>query len=171
MNAPFVEPEFVMIEADRKTTRTTLTVFGDNKVMLEGTAGSGKTTLMKHVCHQWAEDKLLHNVDLLIHLTLADPTLWSASSLEDMIPHPTSVEIRRTVATKHYLERGGKGCCFIRVHMVGRICLKRCIRLLLGARSSQRQSARSGTTTLLHLLSYHSSRSFSLSTATDHHHC
>ena len=55
MNAPFVEPEFVMIEADRKTTRTTLNVFGDKKVMLEGTAGSGKTTLMKHVCHQWAE--------------------------------------------------------------------------------------------------------------------
>ena len=80
--------------------------------MLEGTAGSGKTTLMKHVCHQWAEGKLLHHVDLLIHLTLADPTLWSASSLEDMIPHPTSVEIRRAVA-ENIIERGGKGCCFI----------------------------------------------------------
>ena len=112
MNAPFVEPEFVMIEADRKTTRTTLNVFGDKKVMLEGTAGSGKTTLMKHVCHQWAEGKLLHDVDLLIHLTLADPTLWSASSLEDVIPHPTSVEIRRAVA-ENIIERGGKGCCFI----------------------------------------------------------
>ena len=113
MNAPFVKPEFVMIEADRKTTQTTLDVFGDNnKMMLEGTAGTGKTTLMKHVCQQWAEGKLLHDVDLLIHLTLADPTLWSARSLEDMIPHPTYVEIRRAVA-ENIIERGGKGCCFV----------------------------------------------------------
>ena len=62
-------------------------------------------------CQQWAEGKLLHDVDLLIHLTLADPTLWSARSLENMIPHPT-VEIRKAVA-ENIMERGGKGCCFI----------------------------------------------------------
>ena len=103
----FVNPD--LISNDKKTS---LNIFKDKKVMLEGTAGSGKTTLMRHACQQWAEGKLLNDVDLLIHLTLADPTLWSAKCLEDIIPHPTSVEIRRAVAD-YLMERGGKGCCFI----------------------------------------------------------
>ena len=106
----FVKPE--LVSKDKKISLTTLDIFKDKKVMLEGTAGSGKTTLMRHACQQWAEGKLLNDVDLLIHLTLADPTLWSAKCLEDIIPHPTSVEIRRAVAD-YIMERGGKGCCFI----------------------------------------------------------
>ena len=81
------------------------------KVMLEGTAGSGKTTLTRYICQQWAEGKLFQDVNLLIHLTLADPTLWSAKSLEDIIPYP-SAEMRKTVAD-HIMEQGGKRCCFI----------------------------------------------------------
>ena len=106
----FVNPE--LVSKDKKTSLTTLDIFKDKKVMLEGTAGSGKTTLMRRVCQQWAENELLDDVDLLIHLTLADPTLWLAKCLEDIIPHPTSVEIRRAVA-EYITERGGKGCCFI----------------------------------------------------------
>ena len=106
----FVNPE--LVSKDKKTSLTTLDIFKDKKVMLEGTSGSGKTTLMRHVCQQWAEGKLLNDVDLLIHLTLADPTLWSAKYLEDIIPHPTSIEMRRAVA-EYITERGGKGCCFI----------------------------------------------------------
>ena len=106
----FVNPELVL--KDEKTSLTTLDVFKDKKVMLEGTSGSGKTTLMRHACQQWAEGKLLNDVDLLIHLTLADPNLWSAKCLEDIIPHPTSVEMRSAVA-EYITERGGKGCCFI----------------------------------------------------------
>ena len=106
----FVNPE--LVSKEEKTSLTTLEIFKDKKVMLEGTAGSGKTTLMRHACQQWAEGKLLNDVDLLIHLTLADPTLWSAKCLEDIIPHPISVEIRRAVA-EYIMERGGKGCCFI----------------------------------------------------------
>ena len=103
----FVNSE--LVSKDKKTNLTTLDIFKDKKVMLEGTAGSGKTTLMRHACQQWAEDKLLNDVDLLIHLTLADPTLWSAKCLEDIIPHP---KMRKAVA-EYITERGGKGCCFI----------------------------------------------------------
>ena len=106
----FVNPE--LVSKDKKRSLTTLDLFKDKKVMLEGTSGSGKTTLMRHACQQWAEGKLLNDVDLLIHLTLADPTLWSAKCLEDIIPHPTSIEMRRAVA-EYITERGGKGCCFI----------------------------------------------------------
>ena len=106
----FVNPE--LISKDKKTSLTTLDIFKDKKLMLEGTSGSGKTTLMRHACQQWAEGKLLNDVDLLIHLTLADPILWSAKCLEDIIPHPTSIEMRRAVA-EYITERRGKGCCFI----------------------------------------------------------
>ena len=90
----YVNPE--LVSKDKKTSLTTLDIFKDKKVMLEGTSGSGKTTLMRHACQQWAEGKLLNDVDLLIHLTLADPTLWSAKCLEDIIPHPTSIEMRKS---------------------------------------------------------------------------
>ena len=100
-----------MKTAERKTTTATLYIFRDKNLMLEGTAGSGKTTLMKHVCQQWAKGKLLHDVDLLIHLSLADPTLWSAKSLEDIILYPTS-KTRRAI-DDHIVEQGGKKCCFI----------------------------------------------------------
>ena len=111
----FVNPE--LVSKDKKTSLTTLDIFKDKKVMLEGTAGSGKTTLMRHACQQWAQGKLLNDVDLLIHLTLADPSLNLKLAkievgLEDIIPHPTSIEMRRAVA-EYITERGGKGCCFI----------------------------------------------------------
>ena len=106
----YVNPQ--LVSKDEKTSLTMLDIFKDKKVMLEGTSGSGKTTLMKHACQQWAKGKLLTDVDLLIHLTLADPTLWSAKCLEDIIPHPTSIEMRRAVA-EYIMKRGGKGCCFI----------------------------------------------------------
>ena len=61
----FVNPE--LVSKDEKTSLTILDIFKDKKVMLEGTAGSGKTTLMRHACQQWAEGKLLNDVDLLIH--------------------------------------------------------------------------------------------------------
>ena len=106
----FVNPE--LVSKDKKRSLTTLDIFKDKKVMLEGTAGSGKTTLMRRVCQQWAKNELLNDVNLIIHLTLADPNLWSAKCLEDIIPHPTSIEMRRAVA-EYITERGGKGCCFI----------------------------------------------------------
>ena len=48
---------------------------------------------------------------MLIHLALADPDLWSAKPLEDIIPYPTA-EMRKTIAD-HIVEQGGKRCCFI----------------------------------------------------------
>ena len=81
------------------------------KILLEGTAGSGKTTLTRNICQLWAKGNLLCHVDLLIHLTLADPELWSAKSLEDMIPHP-SADVRKAVAD-YIVDKRGKGCCFV----------------------------------------------------------
>ena len=80
-------------------------------ILLEGGAGSGKTTLTWHACQKWAEGKLFQQFSHLIHLSLEDPDLVSARSLADIIPHPSS-EVREGVA-KEIAEQNGKGVCFL----------------------------------------------------------
>ena len=80
-------------------------------ILLEGVAGSGKTMLTWHASRMWAKGKLLPNVDLLIHVSLRDPHVHSASCLADLIPH-LSKDIREEVA-KVIAERNGRGVCFI----------------------------------------------------------
>ena len=80
-------------------------------ILLEGGAGSGKTTLTWHACQKWAEGKLFQQFSHLIHLSLEDPDLVSARSLADIIPHPSSA-VREGVA-KEIAEQNGKGVCFL----------------------------------------------------------
>ncbi len=80
-------------------------------VLLEGVAGSGKTTLTWHACQQWAEGSILQQFRLLIHVSLADPAVRSATCLADIIPHPSSA-MREAVATA-IAEKHGKKVCFL----------------------------------------------------------
>ena len=69
--SPFVKPELVLkpkpqlVPGSKQTKSQAMLHFKienlcklGKKVMLEGTAGSGKTTLTRHICQQWAEGKL-----------------------------------------------------------------------------------------------------------------
>ena len=107
----FLNPNLVLKSDNSKSLDIKDICKHGKTVVLEGTAGSGKTALTRHICQQWAEGKMFHDVDLLIHLTLADPASWSAKSLKDMIPYP-SADMRRAVAD-HIVEQRGKRCCFI----------------------------------------------------------
>jgi len=80
-------------------------------VLIEGAAGSVKTTLTWHVCREWAAGRLFQQFDLLIYLSLDDPTLHSAKTLADFIPHESS-DTREGVA-KEIAERSGEGVCFL----------------------------------------------------------
>ena len=80
-------------------------------VLVEGVAGAGKTTLSWHACKEWAEGKLLEDIKLLIHVSLGDPEIHSASKLADLIPHP-SEEMRENVI-KAISNKRGKGVCFL----------------------------------------------------------
>ena len=53
-----------------------------------------------------AQGNLLLHVGLIIHLTLANPELWSVKNLEDMIPHPTG-DVCKAVAD-YVVEKRGK---------------------------------------------------------------
>ena len=80
-------------------------------ILIEGIAGVGKTTLSWHACKEWAAGRLFEDVKLLVHVSLSDPMLHSASKLADLIPHP-SEEMRTNVA-KAIAEKRGKGVCFL----------------------------------------------------------
>ena len=79
--------------------------------LIEGPAGCGKTTLTWHACREWAAGRLFPNVNLLIRLSLDDPSLHSAKSLADLIPHESS-KMREDVANE-IARLSGKGVCFL----------------------------------------------------------
>ena len=66
-------------------------------VLIEGSAGSGKTTLSWHVCREWAAGRLFQQSFLLIHISLEDQDVLRAKRLADIIPHESS-EMREAVA-------------------------------------------------------------------------
>ena len=80
-------------------------------VLLEGLAGSGKTTLVWYMCQKWAERKYYKDFDLLLLISSRDPMIHSAKSLPDFIPHP-SEHVRNLVA-KYIQEKRGEGVAFI----------------------------------------------------------
>ncbi len=80
-------------------------------VLLEGVAGSGKTTLSWNACQDWAKEELFQQFPLLIHVSLEDPVVRSATCLADIIPHPSS-EMREAVANA-IADKRGKGVCFL----------------------------------------------------------
>ena len=80
-------------------------------VVIEGVAGSGKTTLMQHAAQQWAVGELLQGFELVILVPLQYPDIRSAKMLPDIIPHH-SKQMREKVADL-ISEQGGANTCFL----------------------------------------------------------
>ena len=80
-------------------------------VLVEGLAGSGKTTLCWYTCKEWAADKLFTDIRLLIHVSCCDAEVRSATKLADLIPHPD--RDRRDAVAGAIAQARGKGVCFL----------------------------------------------------------
>ena len=80
-------------------------------IFIEGVAGSGKSTLCWYVCKEWAAGRIFKDIKLLIHVTLSNTAIHSATKLADLVPHP-SEEMRDAVA-KSIADARGKGTCFL----------------------------------------------------------
>ena len=80
-------------------------------VLIEGPAGSGKTTLSWHVCREWAAGRLFQEFPLLIYISLEDRSTHKAECLADLIPHHSD-EVRKAVSSV-VSKQDGKGVCFL----------------------------------------------------------
>ena len=80
-------------------------------ILVEGVAGSGKSTLCWFACREWAKGRLFEDVELIIQASLSDKAIHSATKFADIIPHP-SKEKREAVA-KAIADKHGKGICFL----------------------------------------------------------
>jgi hypothetical protein len=80
-------------------------------VLVEGLAGSGKTTLCWYACKEWAAGKLFTDIRLLIHVSCSDTVVRSATKLADLIPH--SDRDRRDAIAGAITRVRGKGVCFL----------------------------------------------------------
>lgn len=67
-------------------------------ILLEGPAGSGKSTFVWYACKRWAEGDLFPSLELLVWIDLADVDVRRALCLADLIPHPDK-KIRDAVAS------------------------------------------------------------------------
>ncbi len=79
-------------------------------VLIEGVAGTGKSTLLWHICKEWALGNLFKDFSLVIHTSLLN---WEhdVMNLADIIPHP-SERLRRSVADNITKDQGN-GICFL----------------------------------------------------------
>ena len=65
-----------------------------NSILIEGHAGIGKTTLIKQICIQWAEGKLLTSDKLVLLLLLRDPNVQKITNEHQLIEHFTKSTIK-----------------------------------------------------------------------------
>ena len=82
-----------------------------NVVLVEGVAGSGKSTLFWYACNQWAQGRLYQEVKVLIHASFSESEFQSACKLADLVPHPD--EQMRDEVARAITDIRGQGVCFL----------------------------------------------------------
>ena len=108
-------------------------------ILIEGAAGSGKTTLCEEIALQWANKNILKNKILLFLLFMCDPQIKNVTTVELLVKHFYRSEILTSKITEWLKATDGKyltiivdgysedcGNSFITDDIIGRKILTRC---------------------------------------------
>lgn len=80
-------------------------------ILIEGVAGSGKTTFSWYACREWAQGRLLQQFTLLIYVEVKNPRFQNACKLHDLILEENA-EARDQIA-QAIIDSKGEGVCFL----------------------------------------------------------
>ena len=57
-----------------------------NVILIDGAPGSGKSTLMVHICQRWSRGELFQEFNVIILVQLRDPAVQSAQTIAELLP-------------------------------------------------------------------------------------
>ena len=84
-----------------------------NSILIEGHAGIGKTTLLKEICIQWAEGKLLTSDKLVLLLLLRDPNVQKITNEHKLVEHFTKSTSKVEQLYSYLEDKHGAGVILI----------------------------------------------------------
>ena len=102
------------LSAHGKITENTGDLFGQFKkffpfvILIEGSAGIGKSTLCREIAIQWVSKNILQNKTLLFLLSMNDPKVRNLTSVELIVKHFFQSEILAHKVSEWLIKTKGK---------------------------------------------------------------
>ena len=109
----FLDYDSLLFKQENTYSKILLTslsqIFIENQrvIFIQGSPGSGKTTLAKKICKDWVKGELLQNYSLVILVELKDPRVAEATSIQELIALYMGSEVKEPI-TKEIVRIRGK---------------------------------------------------------------